>query len=116
VKAIINKVWEYYKMKKKKGPWIFTAVILVLIIAGSLIINYWTHTNYGRLNTEFAIMLKYSNYFYPHSFKNMPVDKIREYMDNRFARWSSKPIPFNNIKNIHCKYTFSKSSGTHLYS
>jgi acetyl esterase len=100
VKAIINKVWEYYKMKKKKGPWIFTAVILVLIIAGSLIINYWTHTNYGRLNTEFAIMLKYSNYFYPHSFKNMPIDKIREYMDNRFARWSSKPIPFNNIKNI----------------
>lgn len=87
-------------MKKKKGLWIFTAVILVFIIAGSLIINHWAQTSYGKLNTEFAIMLKYSNYFYPHSFKNMPTDKIREYMDNRFARWSSKLIPFNNIKNI----------------
>lgn len=88
-------------MKKKKGIWIFTVVILILITAGSLIINLWRQTNYGKLNIEFAIVNKFNKYFNPNSIKNMPVNKIREYTDNRFTRWSSRPILFNNIKNIN---------------
>lgn len=93
-------IWGLHTMKKKKGIWIFSAVVLALIIAGSLIINYWTQTNYGKLNTRFAIMLKFDKYFNPHSIKAMPVNKIREFTDKGFTRWSAKAIPFNNIKNI----------------
>lgn len=87
-------------MKKKRGILIFIAATLILVITGFFIVNAWRQTNYGRLDTGFALMFRYNKYLNRHSFKNMPVNKIREYTDKNLTKWSSRVIPYDNIKNI----------------
>jgi acetyl esterase len=87
-------------MKKKRGPWVFAGIVLILIIAGFLGIQSLTNTGYGRLNTKVAIMLKFRRYFAPASIKGDKINQIRDATNLGLTIWSSKPIPFTDIKNI----------------
>lgn len=56
-------------MKKKKGIWIFTIIVLVFITGAFLLIKSLTTTSYGKLNMKVAVMLKFNKYFNPNSIK-----------------------------------------------
>ncbi|MDF2883691.1 MAG: hypothetical protein K0R54_4251 [Clostridiaceae bacterium] len=88
-------------MKKRKGILIFTAIILILSLVCYLIIRSWTTTNYGKLNMKVAVMLKIKKYINPASISGESISKVREITDNDLTRWSVKPIPFSNIKNVN---------------
>lgn len=95
-------------MNKKKGIWIFLVIVLAFIAAASLLIKRLTTTSYGKLNMKAAIMLKFSKYLNSNSTKEKSINEIREGLDRDSMRWSAKPIPFSNIKNINADISSTK--------
>ncbi|MEY8001801.1 alpha/beta hydrolase [Clostridium sp. Mt-5] len=87
-------------MKNKKGIWIFVVVILAVIIGVFLLIKNLTITSYGKLDTKVAVMLKINKYLNPNSIKGKPIKEIRQILNNDAVKWSAKPIPFSNIKDV----------------
>ena len=47
-----------------------------------------------------AVMLKMDKYFNPSSINEKSITEIRDLLDKNATKWSSKPIPFSNIKNM----------------
>ena len=88
-------------MKKNKMLWIFSVVILFFIIYGSFMIKKLTTTSYGKLDTIFGVVTKIGDYFSPVSLKGKSIYEIREALHKGTTKWSSKPIPFSNIKNMN---------------
>ncbi|HEY8889305.1 MAG TPA: alpha/beta hydrolase [Clostridium sp.] len=88
-------------MKTKKIILIFSVVVLIIAICAYLIIKDFTATNYGKLDTKFGVMSKITNYFNPISLKGKSINEIRVILNKNATRWSSKPLPFSNIKNMN---------------
>lgn len=95
-------------MKKKKGIWIFSAIILTLTTGAFLLIKNLTTTSYGKLNMKVAVMMKVNKYFNPNSIKGKKINEIRETLNKDSIKWSAKPIPFSNIKNVSIDISSSK--------
>lgn len=53
-------------------------------------------------------MSKIENYINPISFKGKSIYEIRAALHKVATIWSSKPIPFSNIKNMDIKTVSSK--------
>lgn len=87
-------------MKKKKGIWIFLIIVLVITIIAFLFIKSLITTSYGKAEVKVAVMTKINKYLNPNSIKGKPVKELREILNNDTAKWSAKPTPFSNIKNI----------------
>lgn len=88
-------------MKTKKIFLTFSVVVFTIATCGYFIIKDFTTTNYGKLDTKFGIMSKTEKYLNPISLKGKSINKIRVVLNKNTTRWSSKPIPFSNIKNIN---------------
>jgi len=90
-------------MKKKRKFWIFSIVLLIVIICGSITIKRLTTTSYGNVDTIFGLMSKIGILFNPASLKDKSIKEIRFTLHKLVTIWSLKPIPFSNIKNINIK-------------
>src|SRR5689334_3865596 len=95
-------------MKKKKGIWIFTVIVLAFIAGAFLLIKNLTTTSYGKLNMKVAVMMKANKYFNPNSIKGKQINEIREILNKDSMIWSAKPIPFSNIKNVNIEISSNK--------
>lgn len=95
-------------MKKKKGVWIFLIIILAIIIVAFLFIKNLITTSYGKADMKIAVMMRINQYLNPNSIKGKPVKEIRQILNNDAAKWSAKPIPFSNIKNISIETSINK--------
>ncbi|MBU3188266.1 alpha/beta hydrolase [Clostridium bowmanii] len=88
-------------MKTKKIFLIFSSVMLIIVTCGYFIIKDFTTTGFGKLDTKFGVMTKIEKYFNPVSLKGKSINEIRVELNKNTTRWSSKPIPFPNIKNMN---------------
>ncbi|MBZ9607970.1 alpha/beta hydrolase [Clostridium estertheticum] len=91
-------------MKKKRILWVFSAVVLIIVIYGFLIKSIAT-TGYGKLDTIFGMMSKIEAYINPISLKGKSIYEIRSALHKSTTIWSSNPIRFSNIKNMDIKTT-----------
>jgi len=78
---------------------LISVILLLIIITGFFIIKNLTKTSGGNLNMYVAVNLKLNKIFNPNSIKGKPVKEIRSYLNAQSTKWSTKPIPFSNIKN-----------------
>jgi acetyl esterase len=99
---------EGYKMKKKKGIWIFVIIVLALITGAFLFIRNLTTSSYGKLNMKVAVITGINKYLNPNSIKGKPINEIREALNKASTKWSAKPIPFSNIKNMNIDVSSNK--------
>ncbi len=88
-------------MKKKKLIQIFSVIVLIVIISGSLIIKGLTTTKHGNLSIKLAVMLKMDKYFNSSSINRKSIPEIRESLDKQSTKWRAKPIAFSNIINMY---------------
>ena len=102
-------------MKKKSIFGFFSVIVLIVIMSGSLIIKNLTSTSYGKLDTVFGVMSKIGEYFNPISLKDKSIYEIRVSLHKSTTKWSSKPIPFSNIKNMDIK-TVSNQVPVRIYT
>lgn len=102
-------------MKNKRILWFFSAVVLVVILCGYLIIKDLTTTSYGKLDSIFGVMSKIDKYFNPISLKGKSISEVRVVLDKDATKWNSKPISFSNIKNIDIK-TASNQVPVRIYT
>lgn len=84
----------------KKSIKIISVIIFILIIAGFFIIKNLTKINDGKLNMYIAIRLQMDKILNPKSIKGESINDIRYYLNRESTKWSNKPIPFYNIKNV----------------
>jgi len=84
----------------KRGIKIISVIVFILIITSFLFIKNLTKTNDGKLNTYIAINLQLDKILNPTSIKGKSIKEIRDYSNMQSTKWSKKPIPFSNIKNI----------------
>lgn len=90
-------------MKKKRTLWTFLVIILVVVIGGFLAIKNLTSTSYAKLDTKFGVMSAMQKIVDPILTKGKSVNEMRMALHNDTTKWSSKPIPFANIKNTTVK-------------
>lgn len=102
-------------MQKKKAFWIFSIVILFVMIYSSFMIKNLTTTSYGKLDKVFGVVTKINNYFSPTSLKEKSTYEIREALHKSATKWSPKPISFSNIKNLDIK-TASNQVPVRIYT
>lgn len=88
-------------MKKTNGIRVFILIVFIFIISSFLIIQNWTTTSHGKLNTKLAILLKYNKYFTYTPINEKSINEIRDTLNKNSTKLSSKPIPFPDIKNIN---------------
>lgn len=82
----------------KKSIKIVLATLLILVIFFS--VKHLIKSNVGTLDTYLSINLKLNKLLNPESINNKSIKKIRENLNTQSTKWSKKPIPFSNIKNI----------------
>ncbi|MFL0267229.1 alpha/beta hydrolase [Candidatus Clostridium radicumherbarum] len=87
-------------MKNKKGIWIFLIPVIAIIIVAFLFIKNLITTSYGKADMKIAVMMRINKYLNPNSINGKPVKEIRQILNNDATKWSAKPIPFSNIKNV----------------
>lgn len=84
----------------KKTIKIISAIIFILIITGFFIVKNLNKASDGKLNLYISANLKLDKILNPKSLNGKSIKEIREYLNTQSTRWSNKPIPFFNIKNI----------------
>lgn len=83
----------------KKKIWVLL-IVFIFSISTFIFIRKITSTGYGRIDTMYALILKTNKYFNPNSIKGKSISEVRKLLDNDASRWSTKPIPFSNTKNM----------------
>lgn len=84
----------------KRNIKIISAIIFILIITGFFVIKNLTKTSDGKLNMYVAVNLQLNKILNPKSIKGKSINEVRGYLNVQTTKWSNKPIPFSNIKNI----------------
>ncbi|MFL0195015.1 alpha/beta hydrolase [Clostridium sp. WILCCON 0269] len=87
---------------------IVLGVVFILIVVVSFIIKNLTETNDGKLNVYIATNLKLDRILNTELIKGKSINKIRGYLNRQSTKWSNKPIPFSNIKNVTIKINSEK--------
>ena len=73
-------------------------VLIILIIAGAIAVNKWTHTPYGKLDTAIAVFIKIWEAIEPDYNKLTPQEYRRE-MDAQTAKSPGRIFQIAQIKN-----------------
>ncbi|MGH4121097.1 alpha/beta hydrolase [Clostridium sp.] len=87
-------------MKKKKVLWIFLVVVCFAITYGYFVIKNITTTSNGKIDLILGTMSKVEQYFNPVSLKEKSIYEIRIALLKSTKIFNSKPISFQNIKNM----------------
>jgi Esterase/lipase len=85
--------------KVKKAIKTTLIVVFILAITGFFVIKNLTKTIDGNLNMYIGIHQQLNKILNPKSINGKEINEIRAYLNQQSTKWSSKPIPFSNIKN-----------------
>lgn len=83
----------------KKAIKITSIIAFILAITGFFVITNLTKTFDGKLNMYIGAHQQLDKILNPKSLNGKEIKEIREYLNKQSTKWSSKPIPFSNIKN-----------------
>lgn len=83
----------------KKAIKITSIIVFILAITFFFVIRNLTKTVDGKLNMYIGARQQLDKILNPKSIKGKEIKEIREYLNKQSTKWSSKPIPFSNIKN-----------------
>ncbi|SFC16813.1 alpha/beta hydrolase [Clostridium uliginosum] len=83
-------------------------VLFIVIITAFFIIKNLTETSDGKINTYIAVNLQLEKMFNPKSIQGKSIEEVREHLNKQSTKWSKKPIPFSNIKNITIEVSSEK--------
>ncbi len=87
---------------------VVSVILVILVISGFFIIKNLTETKNGKLNMYVAANLQLYKILNPKSPNSKSIEETRGALNKQSTRWSNKPIPFSNIKNLHIKMNNEK--------
>lgn len=87
-------------MKKSINKVSIVVTIFILILTSFFIVKCLTKASINKLDPYISLRLYLDKILNPNSINNKSIKELRGSLNAKSTKWSKKPIPFSNIKNI----------------